>query len=86
MRYSAKTSCVALLVWLVSFMDIRRDVRPGVLVKGVSYMSVYSVSHEDILVVALIIWQLPSTDRNRGKSPPVSDLVFTFDRPVILDP
>ena len=67
-------------------MDIRRDVRPGVLVKGVSYMSVYSVSHEDILVVALIIWQLPSTDRNRCKSPPVSDLVFTFDRPVILDP
>ena len=49
-------------------------------------MSVYSVSHEDILVVALEIRQLPSTDRIRGKSLPVSDLVFTFDRTVILDP
>ena len=49
-------------------------------------MSVYSVSHEDILVVALVIRQLLSTDRIRGKSLPVSDLVFTFDRTVILDP
>jgi hypothetical protein len=49
-------------------------------------LSVYSVSHEDILVVALAIRELPSTDRIRGKSLPVSGLVFTFDRTVILDP